>query len=96
MAPAVEQRSRKNGRLEARVTPEMKAMFQEAADLEGLSLTDFLIRSVREAAQRTFRERESMELSRRDQALFVQALLDPPMPNARLQKAARRYTQMFD
>jgi uncharacterized protein (DUF1778 family) len=95
MAPAVEKRSRKNGRLEARVTPEMKAMFQEAADLEGLSLTDFLIRSVREAAQRTFRERESMELSRRDQALFVQALLDPPMPNARLQKAAQRYTQMF-
>jgi uncharacterized protein (DUF1778 family) len=95
MAPVVEQRSRKNGRLEARVTPEMKAMFQEAADLEGLSLTDFLIRSVREAAQRTFRERESMELSRRDQALFVQALLDPPKPNARLQRAAQRYAQMF-
>jgi uncharacterized protein (DUF1778 family) len=73
----------------------MKAMFQEAADLEGLSLTDFLIRSVREAAQRTFRERESMELSRRDQALFVQALLDPPQPNARLQQAAQRYTQLF-
>jgi uncharacterized protein (DUF1778 family) len=95
MAPAVKERSRKSGRLEARVTPEMKEMFQEAADLEGLSLTDFYVRSVREAAQRVLREREIIELSQRDRVAFVNALLNPPPPSARLQSAAQRYKQVF-
>jgi uncharacterized protein (DUF1778 family) len=95
MAPVIDRLSRKSERLEARVTPEMKTMFQEAAEFEGLSLTDFLVQCAREAAQRIVRERTLMELSRRDQELFVQSLLHPPKPNARLKKAAQRYAHVF-
>ena len=95
MAPAVKRTLQRNERLEARVSPEMKALFQEAAALEGLSLTEFVVNSAAEAAKRTIREREFLDLSKRDRAVFVEALLHPPTPNARLQQAAQHYEQVF-
>lgn len=80
-------------RLEARVSAEIKALFQEAATIEGRSLSDFVIRSAIEAAQRTIRENEWVELSRRDRIAFVQTLLNRPPPNARLRKAMQRHNQ---
>lgn len=80
-------------RLEARVSAETKALFQEAAAIEGRSLSDFVIRSAIEAAQRAIREKEWIELSRRDRIAFVQMLLNPPPPNARLRKAMQRHNQ---
>ncbi len=89
-APAL----RKAKRLEARVSPEAKALCQKAADLQGRTLTDFVVHSAVEAATRTLRENEVIELSRRDRLAFVEALLDAPAPNARLQDAVRRHTQL--
>ena len=95
MMPAVEYPTRKNERLEARISADMKALCQEAATLEGLSLTDFVVHSAVEAAKRTLRDRTVMELSQRDQRAFVEALLHPPAPSARLRQAAQRYEHMF-
>ena len=39
-------------RLEARVSREQKALFQRAAEIQGRTLTDFMIASVHEAAGR--------------------------------------------
>jgi len=40
-------------RLEARITAEQKTLIQRAAELEGRSVTDYVIASVQEAARRT-------------------------------------------
>ena len=40
-------------RLEARISPEQKPLFKEAATLRGVTLTDFVVSSVHEAAVRT-------------------------------------------
>jgi uncharacterized protein (DUF1778 family) len=95
MMPATKRTPPKNERLEARVSSETKALFQEAASHEGCSLTDFVIHSAIEAAKRTLRDRNIMELSQRDQAAFVEALFHPPLPNTRLQQAAQHYEQVF-
>lgn len=42
-----------------------------------------------------FSDRTMMELSRRDQRTFVEALLHPPTPSTRLRQAAQRYEQVF-
>ena len=81
-------------RLEARVSPEAKALCQRAADLQGRTLTDFVVHSAVEAANRTIRETEFVELSRRDRLAFVEALLNAPAPNKRLQQAMQRHDQM--
>jgi uncharacterized protein (DUF1778 family) len=68
-----------------------KALFEEAADLTGRSLTEFVVSSAEEVATRTVREHEVLTLSGRDRRVFVEALLKPNPPNKRLRQAARRY-----
>lgn len=82
-------------RIEARVTPETKALCQKAADIQGSTLTDFLVNSAVDAAKQTLRENEFLELTRRDRIAFVEALLDAPTPNAKLRQAAQRHTRLF-
>ena len=84
----------KLARLEARISESQKELFQRAADLTGRSLTDFVVSSLQEAAVRTVREHETLSLSAKDGRQFVAALLQPPMPSARLRKAAQRYKSM--
>ncbi|MGF1523832.1 MAG: DUF1778 domain-containing protein [Leptolyngbyaceae cyanobacterium] len=80
-------------RLEARVTPEIKALLQRAADLEGRTLTDFVVASVQAEAYRVIEQHQTLRLSLEDSQAFVDALLDPPLPNEALQEAALRYKQ---
>lgn len=75
-------------RLEARVSREQKQLFQRAADLEGRSLTDFIIKATQEAARQTIERQGILRLSARDQQVFVKALLNPPSPGKRLRAAA--------
>lgn len=83
--------SGKTARLEARITKQQKAFFLRAAQLSGLSLTDFVVASAQEHASRTLRDHDAMILSDRDRKAFVAALLTPPEPSTRLRKAVRRY-----
>jgi uncharacterized protein (DUF1778 family) len=82
-----------NDRLEARVTARQKALFREAADLQGVTLTDFIVSSVHQAAMRILEARHVLEVSRKDQQVFVQALLRPAAPNARLRAAWARHAR---
>ncbi len=77
-------------RLEARISKAQKQLFVRAAELQGRSLTDFLIASAQEAAVETVRAHESLRLSERDRQAFVSALLSPPAPSKALSRAAKR------
>ena len=78
-------------RLEARISKAQKDLFVRAAELQGRSLTDFLVASVQEAALATVRTHDAVRLSDRDRKAFVSALLKPPSPTKTLQEAAKRY-----
>lgn len=84
-------RDQKAERLEARVNKEQKELFQHAANLIGTSLTDFIISSLQEAATKVIRERELLQLTLKDSQQFVEALLNPPLPNEQLISAFKRY-----
>jgi uncharacterized protein (DUF1778 family) len=77
-------------RLEARITAEEKALLQEAAAAKGLTLTAFVTSSAREAAMKVLREQHVIELGRKDQRAFAQAMLAPDAPNPRLRRVAKR------
>jgi uncharacterized protein (DUF1778 family) len=85
----------KSERLEARITVAQKRLLQRAAELEGRSLTDFLVASAQEAAKRTIQEHEIMKLNGEDREIFISAVLNPPQPSAKLVEAARRYRRMM-
>ncbi|MCL1962255.1 MAG: DUF1778 domain-containing protein [Desulfovibrionaceae bacterium] len=81
----------RNARLEARVPSAQKALFQRAAALSGRTLSELVIDSTQEMAARIVHEHEVIRLSRQEQIAFVSALLTPPEPGPRLQKAAQTY-----
>jgi uncharacterized protein (DUF1778 family) len=83
----------KTERLEARITPRQKRLFQRAADLRGQSLTDFALANLQEAAERIIRECEVIELTAHDSRILMESLLNPPSPNESLLQAAQRYKQ---
>jgi uncharacterized protein (DUF1778 family) len=78
-------------RLEARLSQETKALVQKAADLEGRTLTDFVISSVQAAAYKVIEQHQTLKLSLEDGEAFVNAVLNPPQPNEALKSAALRY-----
>jgi uncharacterized protein (DUF1778 family) len=81
----------KLARLEARVSAPQKQLFERAAELTGLNLSQFMIAALDEVARRTVRDRELMQLTAKDSRAFVAALLNPPEPNKRLREAARKF-----
>jgi uncharacterized protein (DUF1778 family) len=78
-------------RLEARITPAQKALIQRAAELEGRSVTDYVVSSVQDAARRTVEAHEVMVLGAAQSRAFVDALLDPPPLGDRLADSVRRH-----
>ncbi|MFZ5617847.1 MAG: DUF1778 domain-containing protein [Pseudomonadota bacterium] len=78
-------------RLEARVSADQKALFQRAADLSGRNLTDFIVTALQSAAAEEIERHAILKLAADDSAAFVDAVLNPPVPNAALRKAAKRY-----
>ena len=80
-------------RTEARLLPEQKLRIERAANLKGLSVSDFIVQHADEAAIRTIQLHTTWSLEDRDRDAFVRALLNPPEPGTRLKAAARRYKQ---
>lgn len=83
-------------RLEARVNPEIKALWQKAADLQGVTLTDFVIASVQAAAYKVIEQQQTLKLSTEDAEAFVEAILNPPKPSDALREATSRYKQVME
>ena len=78
-------------RFDARLNRHQKTLIQRAADLEGRTVTDFVLHSAKAAAERTIQERSMLILSARETEKFVAAILSPPEPGPALRAAARRY-----
>ena len=87
---------RKRSRLEARISAEEKELLKQAADLQGCTLTEFVLRSAQEAARKALKEHQMMSLTARDTEAFVKALLKPPAPSKKLKRAAERYKKVME
>jgi uncharacterized protein (DUF1778 family) len=84
-------RSRKEERLEARVTPAQKRLIERAAALRGTSVTEFVVVSAQEAATSAIKDFEVLSLREEAREVFINAILNPPAPNEAARSAAERY-----
>ena len=82
-------------RLEARLPPEVMARLKRAAEIQGRTLTDFVVADDDEAACRTIEQTEIIRLSAEDQRQIAEAILNPPEPTPALRRAAKRYRELF-
>jgi uncharacterized protein (DUF1778 family) len=90
-----EKQKGKTSRLEARVSPDALAMVKRAAEIQGRTVSDFVVAAAQEAAQRTIESNQIIRLTLEGQQQFAEAILNPPSPGARLKKTAARYRQLI-
>jgi uncharacterized protein (DUF1778 family) len=62
---------------------------KRAAELQGRSLTDFVVCAAHDAAQLAFDEQAILRMSAEDQQRFAETLIQSPAPNAALNEAKR-------
>ena len=88
------QDTNRTARLEARIAPEVLEILKRAAELEGRSVSDFVVAAAQEAARRTIEDTHMIRLSVQDQRAFVDAILNPPAPNDAMRHAAAAHRSL--
>ena len=83
----------KTYRFDARLNEEQKLLIQRAADLEGRTMTDFVLHSAEAAAERTIENRAMLVLTARETEAFADAILKPRAPGPILRRATREYRE---
>lgn len=86
----------KTARLDARITPELQTLLKRAAELEGRSVTDFVVTAAQNAAERRIEQSQVLRLSLEDQRAFVEAILNPPEPTPALRRAFLRHRELIE
>ena len=84
-----------HARLEARISTDLHSMLKRAAEMQGRTMTDFVVTAVQDAAQRAIEQAEVIRLTLSDQQCFAQALLSPPRPAPALERALARCKKLF-
>lgn len=91
--------TKQDARLDVRLTPEHKRIIEEAATRIGQTVSDFVISTSVQEAQRIVQNEQSehvTRLSKRDYELLMAILEDESTePNEALVEAARRYKEQF-
>jgi len=88
-------RSTRTARVEARIARDELALVKRAAQIQGRSVSDFVVAAARDAARRTIEDTDIIRLSVAGQRAFAEALLAPPKPAARLKKAFARHRRLI-
>jgi len=77
-----------NSRMSLRIRPSDKALLMRAVAYAHTDLTDFVLRNAVQAAEAVIAQAEHVLLSERDSLRVLDALENPPAPNAKLLAAA--------
>ena len=82
-------------RLEARLPPELHLALKRAAQIEGRTLTDFVVAAASAAARKTLERADVLRLAGDSAALVASLLADPPPPTAALIRAGLHHRDLI-
>ena len=86
----------KSARVGLRVPPDLKMAWDEAAALEGRSLSDIIIAATTEAVTDIIDRHRIIRITRADMEKIKQDLQNPPEPNETLINAMRSYKKSVE
>jgi uncharacterized protein (DUF1778 family) len=84
----------RSARLEARIAPDALAVVKRAAELQGRSVSDFVVAASLESANRAIEETHVIRLAAQDQAQFAELLLNPPELSPAMRRAREAHAQL--
>jgi uncharacterized protein (DUF1778 family) len=85
------QQQTRTARIEARIASEALSVVKRAAELQGRSVSDFVVDSAVTMAEKTIEETCLIRLAVEDQRAIVEALLNPAPLAPALERAIERY-----
>lgn len=89
------QQADRTARIEARIAPDALRVVKRAAELQGRSISDFVVTAAQEAAHRAIDEAQLIHLSMEDQRCFVDLLLNPPALVPALRRARKAHARLI-
>lgn len=89
------QSSNRTTRLEARIAPDILAAVKRAAEIEGRSVSDFVVDAARSAAERTIEETHIIRLSLVDQERVSAILTSAPPASPGLDRAMEAHRTLI-
>ena len=85
----------KTERIEARVEPDIRELIVAAAVLEGRSVSEFLVASAKERAEKAMHQQTVIRLTEESQIRFAEMMLDPPPLNAAMNEAIDLHARLI-
>ena len=85
----------KTARVEARLSPDTHTLVKRAAEIQGRSVSDFIVAAAQDAAQKAVADATIIRLSREAQEHVVAMLLNPPAPTPSLIRAFDRHRTLI-
>ena len=85
----------RTARLEARITPDALAVVRRAAELQGSSVSEFVVAAARKEANQVIAETQLIRLAVEDQRAIAAAILDPPPLSQGMERAIARHDRLI-
>ena len=89
-------RPARSERINLRLSDAAKQRIEQAASVEGKTVSAFIVSSALETAEKTIDKYETLELAREDAIRFLDALSNPPPVNDRLRAALDEHERRID
>lgn len=84
-----------NDRIDVRISKEQKELVKYASELRGFkSLSEFVVFCINKESSDIIRDNNIILKTIEDKKIFLDAILNPPKPNAKLKKAQMNYNQI--
>ena len=83
------QATTRTARVEARIAPDALAVVRRAAELQGRSISDFLVAAALKDAHQTIEDAQIIRMSVDDQQRFAELLINPPPLAPAMQRALK-------
>lgn len=85
----------RSARLEARISQDLHLIVKRAAEVQGRTMTDFVIHALQSAASQAIEQSDQVRMTLADQEAFAKALISPPKPNAALNRAFAKANKLL-
>lgn len=87
--------TKSTARLEARIPRDIHALIKRAAEIEGRTVTDFVIASASSAALETIEKSEIIRLSGKSAEMIADLLANPPPASEAMKRAEEHHRRLF-
>jgi uncharacterized protein (DUF1778 family) len=84
-----------SARLEARISHDLHAVVKRAAEIQGRTMTDFVVHALQAAASQAIEQADQVRMSMADQEAFAKAMISPAKPNAALKRAFAKANKLL-